>query len=178
MILLNILKHFRVKRMYFFQSKIESYMTYINEIKATQTEYIHNMEKPAGTLSQITDPKDKERPLFELLRDGDLQFTISDTVLNRFRKNFHGYDEIINSFNEIVEFRQSRKLIIATHMHAGDGNIHVNIPVHSNDYRMMLDADEIAGIVMKETTEKFNGVISGEHGIGLTKLKFIDKEAS
>lgn len=124
----------------------------------------------------MIDPRDKDRPLFELLRDGDLPFKISDTALNRFRKNFHGYDEIISTFDEIVEFRKSRKLIIATHMHAGDGNIHVNIPVHSNDYRMMLDADEIVGIIMRETTEKFNGVISGEHGIGLTKLKFVDKE--
>jgi FAD/FMN-containing dehydrogenase/Fe-S oxidoreductase len=160
----------------FFQSKIESYISYINEVKAKQTEYIHNIEKPAGSLSLETITADKDKPLFELLRDGDLQFTIADTVLNRFRKNFHGYNEIINSFDEIVEFRQSRKLIIATHMHAGDGNIHVNIPVHSNDYRMMLDADEIAGIIMRETTDKFNGVISGEHGIGLTKLKFIDKK--
>lgn len=160
----------------FFQSKIESYITYINDIKAKQIEYIRNIEKPAGTLSLGNNPEERDKPLFELLRDGDLQFTISDTVLNRFRKNFHGYDEIITAFNEIVEFRQSRKLIIATHMHAGDGNVHVNIPVHSNDYRMMLDADEIAATVMKETTDKFNGVISGEHGIGLTKLKFISKE--
>ncbi len=159
----------------FFQSKIETYISYINEVKAIQTEFIHNIEKPAGSLSLATDQKDSEKPLFELLRDGDVQFAISETVLNRFRKNFHGYDDIINNFNEIVEFRQSRKLIIATHMHAGDGNIHVNIPVHSNDYRMMLDADDIVGIIMRETTDKFNGVISGEHGIGLTKLKFIDK---
>jgi FAD/FMN-containing dehydrogenase len=60
-------------------------------------------------------------------------------------------------------------------MHAGDGNVHVNIPVHSNDYRMLLEADETAGIIMKATTDKFQGVISGEHGIGLTKLRFIDK---
>jgi len=160
----------------FFESKIESYVAYINEIKATQTQYIHNIEKPAGTLSLVNNIKDKDKPLFELLRDGEIEFSIFETVLNKFLKNFHGYNDIINSFNEIVEFRQSRKLIIATHMHAGDGNIHVNIPVHSNDYRMMLDADEIAGTIMKETTDKFNGVISGEHGIGLTKLKFIDKE--
>ncbi len=160
----------------FFQTKIENYINYINGIKAIQTEFIHNIEKTAGTHLPDINPEKRDRPLFELLRDGEIQYTISDTILNRFRKNFHGYNDIISSFDEIVEFRQSRKIIIATHMHAGDGNIHVNIPVHSNDYRMMIEAEEIAGIVMKETTEKFNGVISGEHGIGLTKLKFIDKE--
>ena len=59
-------------------------------------------------------------------------------------------------------------------MHAGDGNIHVNIPVHSNDYAMMQEADETAAIVMKQTVD-LGGVISGEHGIGLTKLRFIDR---
>ncbi len=60
-------------------------------------------------------------------------------------------------------------------MHAGDGNIHVNIPVHSNDYLMMMEADETAGAVMLEAV-RIGGVVSGEHGIGLTKLRFIDEE--
>jgi FAD/FMN-containing dehydrogenase len=156
----------------FFQSKIESYISYINSIKEKQIEYINNMDEPGDLYSMNI--KDKKRILFELLRDGDIQYSIEEPVLNRFRRNFHGYDAIIDAFNDIVEFRQSRKLIVATHMHAGDGNIHVNIPVHSNDYPMMQEADETAGLIMKETTEKFNGVISGEHGIGLTKLRFID----
>ncbi len=61
-------------------------------------------------------------------------------------------------------------------MHAGDGNIHVNIPVFSNDYVMMQEAGRTAAVIMKETTDKFAGVISGEHGIGLTKLRFINQD--
>ncbi|MCL1833323.1 MAG: DUF3683 domain-containing protein [Leptospirales bacterium] len=160
----------------FLQSKTESFLQHIKEIKEKQIEYINNIEKPIAECKFIEKINDSSMRLFELLRDGGLEYSISDIVLDRFRKNFHGYDEIINSFDEIVNFRLSRKLIIATHMHAGDGNIHVNIPVHSNDYRMMQEADEIAEIIMKDTVNKFNGVISGEHGIGLTKLKFLDKE--
>lgn len=159
----------------FFQSKLDTFLSSILEIKENQLNYIKNIEKPAGSFIHIISPDEKDKPLFELLRDGKLQFSITESVVERFRKNFHGYDDIITNFIEIVEFRESRKLIIATHMHAGDGNIHVNIPVHSNDYRMLTEADETAGLVMRATTEKFNGVISGEHGIGLTKLKFIEQ---
>ncbi|OQA97932.1 MAG: putative FAD-linked oxidoreductase [Spirochaetes bacterium ADurb.Bin218] len=159
----------------FFLSKIDSYIAHIKNIKDKQLFYIKNLESRAGDIVGSLDEKDRDKLLFEVLRDGAVEFSIADSVIERFKKNFHGYDEIINNFQELVDFRQSRKLIIATHMHAGDGNVHVNIPVHSNDYRMLLEADETAGIIMKATTDKFQGVISGEHGIGLTKLRFIDK---
>ncbi len=171
----EFLKKIKGKEDDFFQSKLDSFLSSISEIKEKQLNYILNMEKPSGSVVQNLGSDEINKPLFELLRDGVLEFNINDLIIERFRKNFHGYNDIIKNFTDIVEFRESRKLIIATHMHAGDGNIHVNIPVHSNDYRMLLEADDTAGIIMKQTTDKFNGVISGEHGIGLTKLKFIDK---
>jgi FAD/FMN-containing dehydrogenase/Fe-S oxidoreductase len=66
-----------------------------------------------------------------------------------------------------------RLIIIATHMHAGDGNVHVNIPVFSNDRDMMNRAAETADAVMARAVE-LGGVVSGEHGIGFTKLKYLD----
>ena len=60
-------------------------------------------------------------------------------------------------------------------MHAGDGNVHTNIPVNSNDYRMMNEADEIVDRVMELATN-LDGVISGEHGIGLTKFQYLGEE--
>lgn len=69
-------------------------------------------------------------------------------------------------------FRPQR-LFVALHMHAGDGNIHTNIPVNSNDYDMMRQAEGIVDRVM-ELARLLNGVISGEHGIGLTKMQYMD----
>jgi FAD/FMN-containing dehydrogenase/Fe-S oxidoreductase len=66
-----------------------------------------------------------------------------------------------------------RQLIIATHMHAGDGNIHVNIPVFSNDREMLKRAHELADNVMALAKE-LGGAVSGEHGIGITKVKYLD----
>ncbi len=67
----------------------------------------------------------------------------------------------------------NRQLIIATHMHAGDGNIHVNIPVFSNDREMLGRAHSLADKVMAEA-KHLNGAVSGEHGIGITKVKYLE----
>ena len=60
-------------------------------------------------------------------------------------------------------------------MHAGDGNIHTNIPVNSNDPLMMAGAESIVDRVMA-LARRLGGVISGEHGIGLTKMQYMDEE--
>jgi Fe-S oxidoreductase len=60
-------------------------------------------------------------------------------------------------------------------MHAGDGNVHVNIPVLSNNHIMMQRAESTVDKIMDKTI-KLGGVISGEHGIGITKLKYIEPE--
>ena len=67
------------------------------------------------------------------------------------------------------------RIMIANHMHAGDGNCHVNIPVNSNNPEMLKLAHEAASKVIKKVIE-LNGAISGEHGIGLTKIEFQDED--
>jgi Fe-S oxidoreductase len=57
-------------------------------------------------------------------------------------------------------------------MHAGDGNVHTNIPVNSDDYDMLQTAHEAVARIMV-LARSLNGVISGEHGIGITKLQFL-----
>ncbi len=64
------------------------------------------------------------------------------------------------------------RVFIALHMHAGDGNVHTNIPVNSDDYAMLQDANAAVARVMRLARD-LNGVISGEHGIGITKLEFL-----
>ncbi|MDR0478757.1 MAG: DUF3683 domain-containing protein, partial [Burkholderiaceae bacterium] len=61
---------------------------------------------------------------------------------------------------------------IALHMHAGDGNVHTNIPVNSDNYDMLRTAHEAVARVM-QLARSLDGVISGEHGIGITKLAFL-----
>ncbi|MFZ2739529.1 MAG: FAD/FMN-binding oxidoreductase [Burkholderiaceae bacterium] len=61
---------------------------------------------------------------------------------------------------------------IALHMHAGDGNVHTNIPVNSDDYEMLQTAHQAVKRIMG-LARSLDGVISGEHGIGITKLEFL-----
>jgi FAD/FMN-containing dehydrogenase len=67
------------------------------------------------------------------------------------------------------------RVFIALHMHAGDGNVHTNIPVNSDDYGMLQQANEAVARVMA-LARALNGVISGEHGIGITKLAFLNDD--
>ena len=64
---------------------------------------------------------------------------------------------------------------VALHMHAGDGNVHTNIPVNSDDYLMLQEANAAVARIMRIARE-LGGVISGEHGIGITKLEFLTDE--
>ena len=64
---------------------------------------------------------------------------------------------------------------VALHMHAGDGNVHTNIPVNSDNYEMLQDAHTAVARIMK-LARSLDGVISGEHGIGITKLEFLTEE--
>jgi FAD/FMN-containing dehydrogenase/Fe-S oxidoreductase len=67
------------------------------------------------------------------------------------------------------------RLFIALHMHAGDGNVHTNIPVNSDDYAMLHEANVAVARIMK-LAKALDGVISGEHGIGITKLDYLDAQ--
>ncbi len=59
--------------------------------------------------------------------------------------------------------------------HAGNGNIHVNLLTDPDDPEKMASAhrclDELFNLVLK-----LGGTLSGEHGVGLEKRDFIDRE--
>jgi FAD/FMN-containing dehydrogenase len=67
------------------------------------------------------------------------------------------------------------RLFVALHMHAGDGNVHTNIPVNSDNYAMLQTAYHTVERIMALARD-LGGVISGEHGIGITKLEFLGED--
>jgi len=67
------------------------------------------------------------------------------------------------------------RVFVALHMHAGDGNVHTNIPVNSDNYEMLATAHATVGRIM-HIARSLDGVISGEHGIGITKLEYLTEE--
>ncbi|HEX7810841.1 MAG TPA: FAD/FMN-binding oxidoreductase [Burkholderiales bacterium] len=83
------------------------------------------------------------------------------------------FDPLRAGINAIHKKILKGRLFVALHMHAGDGNVHTNIPVNSDDYSMLNEANVAVARIMK-LARNLNGVISGEHGIGITKLDYLD----
>ncbi len=116
--------------------------------------------------------------LLELLLRRDLRVSYRSEVEKPLKDIFSGGDmQPLRDRLDILhaEIRSSR-LFVALHMHAGDGNVHTNIPVNSNDYEMLHTAELIVDRIMS-LARSLGGVISGEHGIGLTKLRYLEPEA-
>jgi FAD/FMN-containing dehydrogenase/Fe-S oxidoreductase len=99
------------------------------------------------------------------------------TQLKTFKHNLErllrGYPSILEALEKAYHEVRDRRIILATHMHAGDGNVHVNVPVLSNDRPMLKRTDLRIDDVMAKVVA-LGGVVSGEHGIGITKLKYLD----
>jgi FAD/FMN-containing dehydrogenase/Fe-S-cluster-containing hydrogenase component 2 len=79
---------------------------------------------------------------------------------------------ILEEVNAIHKRVLKGRVWVALHMHAGDGNVHTNIPVNSDNYEMLQTAHEAVKRIMA-LARSLDGVISGEHGIGITKLEFL-----
>ncbi|VAW74077.1 FAD/FMN-containing dehydrogenases [hydrothermal vent metagenome] len=115
--------------------------------------------------------------LIDLLLRRDLRISYRDAVEQPLKDIFTGreFEPVRARLDAIHTELRSGRLFVATHMHAGDGNVHTNIPVNSNDYAMLHEAERIVDRVM-ELARSLGGVISGEHGIGLTKIRYLDDD--
>ncbi|MCG7986914.1 MAG: DUF3683 domain-containing protein [Candidatus Thiodiazotropha weberae] len=119
----------------------------------------------------------KHDRLLDLLLRRDLVVSYRTEIATRLDEIFSG-QEVRNlrlTMREIHTRLRDSRLFVALHMHAGDGNVHTNIPVHSDNYAMLQQADRIVDRIM-DLALSLDGAISGEHGIGLTKLQYMEQE--
>ncbi|BBE49850.1 putative FAD-linked oxidoreductase [Ferriphaselus amnicola] len=96
-------------------------------------------------------------------------------VREELRHIFSGrtYQTILEQCSTIHQQVLKSRVFVALHMHAGDGNVHTNIPVNSDDYAMLQQANGAVDRIM-QLAKDLGGVISGEHGIGITKFDYLD----
>ncbi|WP_035276482.1 DUF3683 domain-containing protein [Desulforegula conservatrix] len=112
---------------------------------------------------------------YEKISNEDIKHAMPiSTLIENLNDTFMGYSGVFEKILEISDAERKRLIVLATHMHAGDGNVHVNIPVFSNDREMMARASMAADKVMEKAVD-LGGVVSGEHGIGITKMKYLDR---
>ncbi|WP_408595835.1 DUF3683 domain-containing protein [Limnohabitans sp.] len=112
--------------------------------------------------------------LFVPLQDHSLRASWKTQIRAVLQNIFTGaaFLPILEECNAIHQRVLKGRVWVALHMHAGDGNVHTNIPVNSDDYAMLQTAHEAVARIMT-LARSLNGVISGEHGIGITKLAFL-----
>lgn len=112
--------------------------------------------------------------LFPQLQDHSLRASWKTQIRAVLENVFTGaqFQPILDACNAIHQRVLKGRVWIALHMHAGDGNVHTNIPVNSDNYEMLQTAHEAVARIMV-LARSLDGVISGEHGIGITKLEFL-----
>ena len=112
--------------------------------------------------------------LFHRLQDYSVRTSWKQELKPRLTKIFDGtvYRPIIERISAIHGEVLRGRVFVALHMHAGDGNVHTNIPVNSDNYEMLQTANRAVERIM-HLARSLDGVISGEHGIGITKLEFL-----
>ncbi len=117
---------------------------------------------------------DNVATLFPELQDHTLRASWKVQVRAPLQDIFTGgaFEEILKELTAIHQRVLKGRVWIALHMHAGDGNVHTNIPVNSDDYDMLQAAHGAVKRIMA-LARSLDGVISGEHGIGITKLEFL-----
>ena len=133
----------------------------------------------AGLLPLELEEQQQARPgetLIRLLLRRALRISYRVEVERPLKNLFGGdfWEGVRHQLDAIHTKLRTSRLFVALHMHAGDGNVHTNIPVNSNDYAMLQEADRMVERIM-DLALSLGGCISGEHGIGLTKFRFLDK---
>ena len=112
--------------------------------------------------------------VFDIVQDRTLRISWKIEVLGHLQETFAGSHlaPVLHELKSVHARVLKSRVFVALHMHAGDGNVHTNIPVNSDDYLMLQEANETVARIM-QIARDLDGVISGEHGIGLTKYEFL-----
>jgi FAD/FMN-containing dehydrogenase/Fe-S oxidoreductase len=115
--------------------------------------------------------------VFEALQNHSIRASWKQELREKLRHIFGGstYQPILDQCTAIHQRVLKSRVFVALHMHAGDGNVHTNIPVNSDNYEMLQQAYSAVDRIMY-LAKDLGGVISGEHGIGITKFDYLDEK--
>ncbi|OOG24808.1 FAD-linked oxidase [Thioalkalivibrio denitrificans] len=163
-----------------FEGKRRAATQHLEGVQARWKLILAHLDEDAVAHDALLDERSREnlRPgdrLINLLLRRSLRISYRREVSRPLWDIFDGLElEPVRKRLEAIHDRVlTSRLFVALHMHAGDGNVHTNIPVNSNDYAMMHEAERIVDQVMA-LARRLGGVISGEHGIGITKMQYLE----
>ncbi|MEW6623457.1 MAG: FAD-linked oxidase C-terminal domain-containing protein [Bacillota bacterium] len=84
-------------------------------------------------------------------------------------------NRIPDMLKALQDISQKYKLTIGTFGHAGDGNLHPTILTDKRNKEEMERVHQAVDEIF-ETAIKLGGTLSGEHGIGIGKIKYLEHE--
>ncbi len=145
------------------------------ELLDTQTERILNIVKPHGILDTriaATDAESEEiwqvrRIVSPSLRQVNPDKFNEDIVVPR--------SKVPDMIRALEQISSEYGVPIVNFGHAGDGNIHVNVMVDLKEQGMEEKIEEVMDRVFSAAVE-LRGSISGEHGIGTSKARYMNME--
>jgi len=148
----------------------------LRELRVKWCLILNTLDEPVASLGELGTPYTHYENVFRAVQSYDLRISWRRELKRPMADIFAGreFQKILNELDAIHKRVLKSRVFIALHMHAGDGNVHTNIPVNSDDYGMMQEAHAAVARVMA-LARNLNGVISGEHGIGITKMEFLDQ---
>ena len=125
-------------------------------------------------LDNMDDGDSDSGSVFDRLQDRSIRVSWKTEVRATLARIFVGsaFAPVLERCDAIHKRVLQGRVFVALHMHAGDGNVHTNIPVNSDNYAMLHTANRAVARIMR-IARALNGVISGEHGIGITKLEYL-----
>ena len=152
-------------------------MALFGEVRARWQGWLDDLDAPLPpSLCDVRGhvPLAENKSVFRALQDHSLRVSWKREVRAELRQIFTGreYEPVLAECDAIHKRVLKGRVFVALHMHAGDGNVHTNIPVNSDDYAMLQAANQAVARIMR-LAQDLGGVISGEHGIGITKLEFL-----
>jgi FAD/FMN-containing dehydrogenase/Fe-S oxidoreductase len=158
------------------KSKRDIALQLLRELRAKWRLILNTLDEPVSVLGEMGKPFAQYENVFRAVQSYDLRVSWKRELKRPMADVFVGreFQRILEKLDEIQKTVLKSRVFIALHMHAGDGNVHTNIPVNSDDYGMMQDAHAAVARVM-DLARGLDGVISGEHGIGITKMEFLDQ---
>ncbi|MDH5426217.1 MAG: DUF3683 domain-containing protein [Gammaproteobacteria bacterium] len=158
--------------------KVDAALVLINKTRARWEFILQQMDSAIDNAAvEHGFESDESKTILQALLKNEHRISYKTEVEAPLKQIFAGrsLEKIHQQLAKIHKETLSSRLFIALHMHAGDGNVHTNIPVNSNDYQMLQQAEHLVDRIMQLATG-LGGVISGEHGIGITKQQYLDKE--
>jgi len=148
----------------------------LTEVRTRWTWLLENLDAPLSACPFAPADKQDAVTVFDAVQRHLLRASWKRELREPLRQIFSGntYEPILERCNATHQSVLKSRVFVALHMHAGDGNVHTNIPVNSDDYVMLQQAYAAVDRIM-QLAKDLGGVISGEHGIGITKFDYLDK---